>query len=143
MGIDWRPIHAAVYSESQKLLELLVENGADINVKNKEVANFTPLHIAISIEEPPLQLVNYLLKRGANLNIPDENGEVNYHQGLRSMVLLYPTQCVGYRRNIDLIQSLYHPNIYLLDAIASSSFLGSSQSCQAFCRKRMRVVATQ
>jgi ankyrin repeat protein len=78
MGIDWRPIHAAVYSESQKLVELLVENGADINVKNKEVANFTPLHIAISIEEPPLQLVNYLLKRGANLNIPDENGEVNY-----------------------------------------------------------------
>ena len=48
----------------EKCMELLLENGADLNLRNKE--NWSPLHVAI--RQGGLQGVEKLLELGADVN---------------------------------------------------------------------------
>jgi ankyrin repeat protein len=57
------PLHLAIMEESISIVKLLVENGANINFKNKE--GFTPLDLVIKLK----------LKQNANVN---ENMSPNY-----------------------------------------------------------------
>lgn len=63
------PLHYASHSYAN-IVELLIENGADVNVKSDE--GKTPLHGAafVGYEEG----VRILLKYGADVNARDENG---------------------------------------------------------------------
>ncbi len=83
------PIHWAVRKNHLKLLKLLVEHGADVNVQDAQ--ENTPLHEAIEkgkslflylgtegapeIKEDNTAIVEFLLKSGADPNIPNKRGE--------------------------------------------------------------------
>ena len=54
----------------EKCMELLLENGGDLNLKNRE--NWCPLHVAI--RQGGLQGVQKLLELGADVNRTGGNG---------------------------------------------------------------------
>ncbi len=65
------PLHAAVAGKCHRLVELLVEAGADINATDAN--GWTPLHLAA--HEGPVTTIDYLLAHGANPTIPAANGQ--------------------------------------------------------------------
>lgn len=81
MGSDggWKPIHAAVYNEFPKLTQLLVEKGADLSPQCQELKKYTPLHILIATEEPPMDLIKLLVDSGAKVNAKNESGGTPLH----------------------------------------------------------------
>ncbi|MCF6202038.1 MAG: ankyrin repeat domain-containing protein, partial [Hydrogenimonas sp.] len=67
----WQPLHEALFSQNAKKVKSLVEKGGcDIDAQSK--AGISPLHIAVKVRN--LNLVNYLLDHGADVDIQDNNG---------------------------------------------------------------------
>ncbi|MDD5424979.1 MAG: ankyrin repeat domain-containing protein [candidate division Zixibacteria bacterium] len=62
------PVHGAIWSGKLDILKILVENGARINVLDRN--GFSPLHHAIIQKNN--DIVKYLLAHGAFLNVRDE-----------------------------------------------------------------------
>lgn len=75
----WKPIHAATYNEFPKLTKFLCENGADLTVPCKEIKSYSPLHILVSTDEPPLDIIEVLIKFKAPLNAQHEGGSTPLH----------------------------------------------------------------
>jgi len=96
----YTPLHLAVafaasgvpqdQEASLKMVELLVEKGADINVYTevdqengtKKVIGEPALNIAIKVDffkEGSLPIFDYLLSKGANMNLKDSQGETALH----------------------------------------------------------------
>ena len=63
--IDYFPLHYAVYSGNEEMINLLIEHGADINCVT-ERAKVTPLHIAAL--EGSTHICEILISRGADMN---------------------------------------------------------------------------
>jgi L-ascorbate metabolism protein UlaG (beta-lactamase superfamily) len=63
------PLHCAVRSDSLNTVQVLVENGALINVSDDD--GMTPLHA--SVKNGNTEMVSYFLKNKAVLNTKDEN----------------------------------------------------------------------
>jgi len=63
------PLHEATRSRKPEIMELLLENGAYVDVTSK--GGYTPLHIAASIGD--LKCIEILLKYNANLKVTDES----------------------------------------------------------------------
>ena len=59
-------MHAAVNTGRADILSLLIEHGADMDVRSGLVTRGTPLHDAAW--EGKLDIGQYLLDRGANIN---------------------------------------------------------------------------
>jgi len=59
---DTSPIHEAVRKNSQQVLQLLLEHGAQVNLQITD--GKTPLHLAI--QQSQFEMVNYLLSKGAD-----------------------------------------------------------------------------
>lgn len=72
-------LHRACYFNNKKALRLLLDNGADINIRNGALA--TPLHVAV--EEEKVDLARMLLKVGANVTIEDSNSNTPIHLAAR------------------------------------------------------------
>lgn len=70
----WAPLHVAAEREIWKV-RVLVEKGADINIRNKR--GQTPIMVAAM--EKNTEIVNYLLKEGADIGIKDDRGENLLH----------------------------------------------------------------
>ncbi|MGG3928307.1 ankyrin repeat domain-containing protein [Metabacillus fastidiosus] len=86
-------LHAAVMTENEELVEYLIEMGADVNAKNDEgisplhivldegVAECllnngdTPLHTQVSEGEESIDVIQFLLKRGAKPVMRNKFGE--------------------------------------------------------------------
>jgi ankyrin repeat protein len=62
----------AAYRDNLDMVKFFVENGCDINLKNK--SGFTPLHIACENGNKPI--VSYLLQKNANMYIEDNNERI-------------------------------------------------------------------
>jgi len=75
----WKPIHAACCNEFPKLTQLLVEKGADLSPVCVELKKYTPLHILIATEEPPMELIKLLVDNGAKVNAKNETGGTPLH----------------------------------------------------------------
>jgi len=61
------PLHRAAASSNAKLVQLLIDAGADVNVQNTVGA--TPLHVAVTeADETCLEIVELLLYNGASLS---------------------------------------------------------------------------
>jgi ankyrin repeat protein len=75
----WKPIHAATYNEFKKMTELLTERGANLSAQCKVLKNYSPLHILISTDKPPVDLVELLIKKKAPLDIQHESGGTPLH----------------------------------------------------------------
>ncbi|KAK4186822.1 ankyrin repeat-containing domain protein [Podospora australis] len=68
-------LHWAAYYGYTRILEILLDNNADIDVKDNKGS--TPLHRAIQGRHT--EIVSGLVRRGANLNAQDENGATALH----------------------------------------------------------------
>lgn len=69
------PLHIGAGSRHIFVLELLVEEGADMNVMNND--GETPLHVAVYNRE--FSIVQLLLKKGANINMMNRHGVTPLH----------------------------------------------------------------
>ena len=65
------PLHHAAIHTSQEVATLLLDKGADIDLRD-QANGFTPLHWAIHYGRH--QMVEYLLEKGANTEIKNNNG---------------------------------------------------------------------
>jgi ankyrin repeat protein len=65
-----RPLNFAALQNDTKMIELLLELGADINRQN--LTGFTPLHHAV--EAQALEAIALLLKRGADTSVENKRG---------------------------------------------------------------------
>ena len=68
---DWAPLHMAAIEGHDQVVELLLANGADANVRDLE--NSTPLHYAAN--KSHLNTTEILLRYGADVNAKDDEGE--------------------------------------------------------------------
>lgn len=65
------PLHTAIRKNSKRIIQIFINNGADINKCNKDGS--TPLHIAAENKDHVLS--DFLIKNGANSSIRNNNGE--------------------------------------------------------------------
>jgi prolyl 4-hydroxylase len=71
----WQPIHEAAAGGHKKAVELLVNNGADMNTRTLGGRGGTPLHIAKKRFGPLHPVVQYLKNLGA-LDVPPDRSEL-------------------------------------------------------------------
>ena len=69
------PLHFAAQGGHREIVELLLEKGADVNVKN--IASETPLHYAAAMSHK--EIVELLITEGAVLNSGTSNGSTPLH----------------------------------------------------------------
>jgi len=65
-------LHLAVSLERKEITELLLKNGADINIRARDQYSGTPLHWAAFFGHK--QMAEMLVEAGADINAPDNNG---------------------------------------------------------------------
>ena len=63
------------------LIELLIENGADVNAKSRNDDGMTPFHWAC--KECKLEAANFIIKHGANVNTSNNDGNTPLHDSCR------------------------------------------------------------
>lgn len=83
LNICWNkttPLYEAMKSGSMKLVEVLLEKGADPSFQDESCQ--TPLHFAIKTGN--LELFKFLLEKGANLNVCDKFKETLIHFGVKN-----------------------------------------------------------
>ena len=74
----WSPLHWAASHGERKIVSLLLERGANVNVEDKNL--WTPLHEAVSNSD--LKTASLLLERGANVNAEDKNLWTPLHEAV-------------------------------------------------------------
>lgn len=67
------PIFRAVFTENPKVVEVLLDRGADVNVVDDQRPNWTPLIHAVHEFDPPM--IELLLKRGADPTLKSGGGK--------------------------------------------------------------------
>lgn len=80
-GVKGTALHEAIYSQcddKKELIELLIDKGADVNIKNK--SEHTPLHVAIRENMPGI--VKDLVKKGADINAQTSKGCTPLHDAI-------------------------------------------------------------
>ena len=65
-------LHLAVSVEHKEIIEVLLENGADINIRARDQHGGTPLHWAAFLGYK--QIAETLVEAGADINAPDDDG---------------------------------------------------------------------
>lgn len=77
-------LHLAALNNHVEVAELLIRQGkANMDVQNHNLQ--TALHLAVERQHP--QIVRLLIREGANLNIPDKDGDSPLHEALRNHTL--------------------------------------------------------
>ncbi len=66
-------LYEAVRKQSIDMARMLIAKGADVNFVNEQNIGATPLMMAAAYNEIPI--VNLLLETGADVNLPDTNGD--------------------------------------------------------------------
>lgn len=77
-------LHLAALNNHVEIAELLVHQGK-ANMDKQNVNLQTALHLAV--ERQHVQIVKLLVREGANLNIPDKDGDTPLHEALRHHTL--------------------------------------------------------
>lgn len=82
---DWRPLTALGGTDAETLAvaRLLVERGARVNARQRD-QGWTALTITLNRPNPSLDLVRYLLLKGADPNLAMNDGETPLHFAVRS-----------------------------------------------------------
>ena len=79
-GTGDRPLHRATYGEHPEVVELLLENGADLNARNEK--GWTALHVAALCGNT--RVIKILLGRGADVNARDHEDVSPLHMAAES-----------------------------------------------------------
>jgi ankyrin repeat protein len=78
-------LHFAVLrkEKNQKLVQLLIENGADVNIASAsdQAGGQTPLHMSVAVGNIPL--TKLFLAKGADINARDKTGATPLHEAAR------------------------------------------------------------
>lgn len=86
----YTPLHFAVYHKMATVCVKLIEEGADVSMKNND--NQTPLNLALIEENFNEKICLALIEKGGvDLNIPDNNGNTPLHLAL---LMRYPSEKV-------------------------------------------------
>ena len=73
----WTPLHRAVEGGHVRIVELLLEWGADVNARNS--VGTRPLHLASQeANEGETEMLELLLKAGANINLRQLGGKTPF-----------------------------------------------------------------
>jgi hypothetical protein len=75
------PLHLAVKYQNKDLLEMLLDNGANINVKS--ITGMTPLHLA-ALDNENKGIFEMLLDKGADVNVKTTTGLTPLHLTARN-----------------------------------------------------------
>ncbi len=105
-GDRWQsPLHLAAQRGSLLVVELLIENGAKINVIDGKwaTANGAPLSSACNHWD----VVQYLIEKGANIDTQNLLGETALHRRAATNDYLYDTE-TGKNDNLYVMQILIH-----------------------------------
>ena len=111
------PLHLAVAYERLPLVQRLVNSGADLNLKNYEYTDETPLHLLSKrkkISLHTLPIARFLLEKGANPNVlslvtkasPTHLAELNHLTQLHDLFLEYGGQPKQYNACMRFIRKL-------------------------------------
>jgi uncharacterized protein len=71
-SFGWTPLIGAIYQGQTNVVYYLVENGADVNLADKD--GVTPLMWLTSSRDEGVPLVKYLIAHGANLDAKNKRG---------------------------------------------------------------------
>ena len=66
------PLHMAVLTNNKEIVGLLLDNGAEIDIKAKDIDAGTPLHWAVYLENR--EMAELLIERGADVNAQNKTG---------------------------------------------------------------------
>ena len=139
------PLHVAILYKQEKIVELLLKNGADVNMMSSETTilmevmemlrephsnpwckifdfdlyiNLTPLHFATITGS--LNIVRFLLENGANVNLENEQGLRPIHSAIHS-------------ENVEIVSLLFQNQAELDNCNKSNKVLGAEAltSCAA------------
>lgn len=91
------PLHLAIKTKNQQLVEILVQRGANISTTTKIRA--TPLHYAASFANE--EIIKLLISKGANVNATDNNNEEPVDWAVRTKQ----------KGNAELLKSITPANI--------------------------------
>ncbi|XP_028406292.1 serine/threonine-protein phosphatase 6 regulatory ankyrin repeat subunit B-like isoform X2 [Dendronephthya gigantea] len=78
----YTPLHIAVQHRQPRVVQALLGYGANVHLKGGRLEE-TPLHIAARIKGGT-EVADMLLKSGANVDVPQENGETSLHIATRN-----------------------------------------------------------
>ncbi|XP_062700494.1 uncharacterized protein LOC134284930 [Aedes albopictus] len=73
----YAPLHMAILFSQRHIVQLLLENGADINIRNAKSNSVTPLHFAC--QNGHKEVVEILIRRNANIDALDKNNVTSLH----------------------------------------------------------------
>lgn len=68
----WSPLHLAAYFNREKVVRLLVERGANINISARHIESLGPLHSALSSRNSKIAV--FLLRNGASVTVAEQAG---------------------------------------------------------------------
>ena len=79
---EWAPLHIAIALRKTKIIELLIEKGADLEALDRDQR--TPLHIAalsgfIEDAKPYTDIAKFLIEKGAKVNARDNSQSTPLH----------------------------------------------------------------
>ncbi|XP_037933778.1 E3 ubiquitin-protein ligase mind-bomb isoform X2 [Teleopsis dalmanni] len=100
-------LHLAALNNHVEIAELLVHMGK-ANMDRQNVNLQTALHLAV--ERQHVQIVKLLVEEGANLNIPDKDGDTPLHEALRHHTLSQLKQLQDVEGFGKLLMGLRNPN---------------------------------
>jgi ankyrin repeat protein len=69
-------LHLSVFYNLKNVIKVLLECGADVNTKR---GGITPLHLAAAISNGCIDIMEMILKSGADINVRDDSGKTFLH----------------------------------------------------------------
>ncbi|XP_058803919.1 ankyrin-1-like [Phymastichus coffea] len=103
-------LHMAVFNKNEKLVNLLLENNADITVKYKEDGR-TALHLAVTCECS--KITEIILNKGANINESTNTGDTAFHIATKLGFLNICKILLKHKPNINQKNSFGQTPLYI------------------------------
>ena len=117
-GNHGSPLLAALWEKHVRVAELLLEHGANINIKGPK--NDTPLHKAIGwSEDPGLDAMQFLLKHGADVNARQDDLSTPLHLAASEGRFKAAQLLLANKANVDFRDTAGKAPLHLVSSVAN------------------------